>query len=220
MPSYEQADDSVHVMALSVMFAHHSELRFQGRDGEADYPRLCILMAHSDEEGEPAVKCHGYPAAAVISVIPIKQRVDKRADAEIVIDAANWEDLDEPKRRALLDHEITHLEIKTDKHGAVEVDDVGRPKLKLRLHDFDFGGFRSIARRYGEDAPEVIAARHFREDFGQDVLPEQPAKRESGLPFRLNKETVEGPFREHFGSQVVSVEDTEHGVEVTVNTGR
>jgi hypothetical protein len=134
--------------------------------------KICILMASNDtaEDGEPAVKCHGYPAQAVVSVIPYKQRVDKRADAEIILDEQNWVDLTEPQQRALLDHEITHLQMQTDENGFVKTDDVGRPKLKLRLHDFQLGGFRTIAKRYGADAPEVKLARDFEERFGEDLL--------------------------------------------------
>lgn len=164
---YEQAPPDVHEMAKEIIAQHHPALQ-RMLDGEP--VRLCILFASSSDEKQPAVKCHGYPAAAVISIIPYKQRVDKRADAEIIIDERHWEGLTDVQRRALLDHEITHLEIDLDENNLVRTDDSGRPKLRLKLHDFDFGGFRSVARRYGADAPEVILARKFEEDFGEDVL--------------------------------------------------
>lgn len=167
---YEQARPEVHEMAADILRIHHPHLKL----GDGDPVKICILMASNDGEegsrGEPAVKCHGYPAQAVISIIPYKQRVDKRADAEIIIDEANWVDLTEPQQRALLDHEITHLEMQSDESGFVKTDDIGRPKLKLRLHDFQLGGFRTIARRYGADAPEVKLATDFQEKFGADLL--------------------------------------------------
>jgi hypothetical protein len=143
----------------------------QDRDGNPLYVRLCILMATSDtpENGEPAVKLHGWPCAAVVSVIGYKQRVDKRADAEIVIDAKWWDGATPNQRRATLDHEITHLEIQKDETGSVKTDDQGRPKLKLRLHDYELSGFRSIAERYGEDALEVMGIRDFDEKFGPSM---------------------------------------------------
>ncbi len=168
--TYEQAKWDVHKMAGEVMEQHHGK-RLRFADGV--FPTLCILMANSSKE-EPngsAVMLHGYPCQAVISVIPYKQRVDKRADVEIIIDEKNWHDLTEPQQRALLDHEITHLEFDVDlKTGIVKTDDAGRPKLKTRTHDYQIGGFREIARRYGADAPEVITARDFAERFGDDVL--------------------------------------------------
>lgn len=165
---YDQARREVHDMAAEILSTHHPELKLA--DGSP--VRLCILMATNEDPAseEPAVKLHNYPCAAVISIIPYKQRVDKRADAEIIIDEKAWNDMTEPQQRALLDHEITHLQFQVDDIGMVKTDDTGRPKLKMRLHDFDFGGFRTIARRYGADAPEVQAARAFEKDYGADVL--------------------------------------------------
>jgi len=176
--SFEQAEESVHEMAQRVMRQHHAGtagtpgLKFLDASAPEGFSfvRLCILMAFSDEENEPALKCDGFPVQAIVSVIPLKQRVDKRADAEIVIDKAKWEEFDEPKRLALLDHCIEHIEIHTDENGIVKTDDIGRPKLRLKTCDFRLQGFRSIARRHGENAPEVIAARQFEHDFGDDVL--------------------------------------------------
>ena len=168
--TFDQAPAHVHDMAREVLMQYHPELNFSRDPENPAWVKLCILFASNGaEEDEPAVKCHGYPAQAVISIIPLKQRVDKRADAEIVIDEKNWNDLTEPQQRALLDHEISHLEIKL-KDGFIETDDIGRPKLKLKLHDFDFGGFRSVAKRHGEDAPEVRLAQDFKQKFGDDVL--------------------------------------------------
>lgn len=163
---YERAGGDVLSLAEDIMRTHHPELQ----TGPGEYPRLCILMASGAEPGRSAVVAHGYPCQATIAVIPYKQRVDKRADAEIIIDERNWLDLSEARQRALLDHEITHIEIQKDEHGHLKTDDMGRPKLKMRLHDFDFGGFREISRRYGADAPETIAARDFADRFGDDVL--------------------------------------------------
>lgn len=170
--SYEQAPEPVHEMAREIMRQHHAGpggLKFMGPDGP-EFMRLCILLAFADEEDGAAVKRDGYPVQAIVSAIPLKQRVDKRADAEVVIDRAVWETLNDDRRRALLDHCITHLEIKTDENGCVKTDDIGRPQLRVKLADWNLRGFRSIARRYGNDAPEVVAAQQFAEDFGPDVL--------------------------------------------------
>jgi hypothetical protein len=96
--------------------------------------------------------------------------VNKRADAEILIDMEQWEKLTDNQRLALLDHEITHLEVQVDDVGLVKTDDQGRPKLKLKLHDWQLGGFRSIAQRYGADAIEVMEANRFSTDYGDVAL--------------------------------------------------
>lgn len=168
MPTcYQLADPTVHAMAHEVMEAHHPELRMP--DGL--YIRLCIMFAFGDANSdEPALKLHGYPSAAIVKIIPYDQRVDKRADAEIKIDQSQWEAFNDTQRRALLDHEITHLEILKDDIGLVKTDDAGRPKLRMRLHDWQIGGFRSIAQRYGADAPEVVTAKAFEKDYGDVAL--------------------------------------------------
>jgi hypothetical protein len=184
---YEQAGDDVCAMAAAVMADYHPELRMPDKS----WVRLCVLFAFrggDDEDGEPAVKLHGYPCAAVVSVIPLKQRVDKRADAEIVIDRERWDDMTDAQRRALLDHEIEHIELQVDENGLLKTDDVGRPKLRLKLHDWQRGGFRAVARRHGADAPEVVAARHFAEDFGNDVL--RPAAEPTAEPAEADREEV------------------------------
>lgn len=180
----DSAEQSVHDMANEIIDAHHPELKgVPNVDGSRS--RLCILMACNEdkESDEPPVKCHGYPAAAIVSIIPYKQRVDKRADAEIIIDALVWDGLTEPQQRALLDHEITHLEVQKDEHGFVKTDDAGRPKLKLRLHDWQIGGFRSIAERYGDEALEVRHARDFQKEYGDVALTKvkAPAGRQGTL---------------------------------------
>ena len=168
---YERAEHYVLDMAYEIIGKHHSDLK------KADV-KLCILMAFTgDDSNDPPVKLHGYPCAAVVSIIPLKQRADKRADAEIIIDQKAWDDYTEPRQRALLDHQITHLEIQKDEHGFVKTDDIGRPKLKMRLHDWEIGGFRSIAQRYGDDAIEVTCARDFRRNFG-DVVGEHAERAE------------------------------------------
>lgn len=171
MPTcYQLADATVHAMAREILKTHHPELKIGDGEEDNDYLRLCIMFAFGDAgSGEPAVKLHGYPCAAVISIIPYKQRVDKRADAEIIIDQSQWQDFTAPQRRALLDHEITHLELQRDDIGLVKTDDQGRPKLSMRLHDYQVGGFASIAKRYGGDALEVIQAKQMRDAYG-DVL--------------------------------------------------
>lgn len=163
----EQAEASIHEMASEIMTKLHDELRLP----DGTHPRLCILVASSSDREIPAVNLHGYPCYAKISVIPYKQRVDKRADAEIIIDKDVWlNTLTEPQQRAILDHEITHLEILKNSEGFVITDDIGRPKLGIRLHDWFLGGFRSIAQRYGEHAIEVLEARKFQEKYGDVTL--------------------------------------------------
>ncbi len=111
----------------------------------------------ADDEGGPALKHHGYPAAAIIRKNALKQRVEGLADATLHIDEQVWNDLDVKKRAALIDHELAHLLVVRDKHGKIKRDDADRPKLKIRPHDAELGIFYDVVERHGANAMEAQA---------------------------------------------------------------
>lgn len=113
-----------------------------------------------------AVKHGGYPALATVRIISLKDRVKGLADAEIVIDADAWELLTPEQQAALLDHELYHLEPIKDGDG-FKRDDIGRPKLGMKLHDVQVGWFREIATRHGANSPERIQAKKLLEKESQ-----------------------------------------------------
>jgi len=99
-----------------------------------------------------------------------RQRGQGIADAVITLDEAAWRQASEAERMALIDHELVHLTIAKDKDGLAKSDDLGRPKLKMRLHDVQVGWFLDVARRHGNAAPEVQAIRAARETYGQRLF--------------------------------------------------
>lgn len=166
MPTtYVRADAEVTQLVKNVMKSHHEGLVEVG-------VKVCVLMASAakDEHGEivcPALKLHGVECAAIAKIIPYKQRAAGREDCEITIDADKWESASDPERVALIDHELCHFETSLDDEGNVKSDDMGRPKLKTRHHDHDFGWFDCIARRHGDASYEVKQAKAFADKEGQ-----------------------------------------------------
>lgn len=153
MPRYEKAPADVMQVVERMTERYHPQLRDAG-------VTITCLMAFplTDENGDskgPALKHQGYPAQAVVKIIGLKERTDGRADAEIVIDGDNWPLLSDEEKDALIDHELEHLELKTDKDGLLVRDDLERPKLVCRKHDFQAGWFDSIVRRHGRASPEL-----------------------------------------------------------------
>jgi hypothetical protein len=73
----------------------------------------------------------------------------------------------------VIDHELRHLMLaKNKKTGQIQLDDEGRPKLRIRPHDFEFGWFARTAELYGEESYEVSQAREIvAAQFVQDFLP-------------------------------------------------
>ncbi|QDT07973.1 hypothetical protein K227x_64030 [Rubripirellula lacrimiformis] len=120
---------------------------------------ILLVRASRDADGQPIGPAlqgrSGYPAAASVSVTKLKDRVMGRGDAEILIDGDRYTNWTEKTLRAILDHELEHLEFTGN------VDDLGRPKFRLRPHDVEFGWFDSIARRHGDDSGEVLQAKRF-----------------------------------------------------------
>ena len=174
MPRYEKAPAEVGLIVERMCDKYHPQLRDAG-------VTMTYLMAFplTDENGDskgPALKHQGYPAAAVVKIIGLKERTDGRADAEIVIDGENWPTLSEAERDALIDHELEHLELKYDKDGLLVRDDLSRPKLIIRKHDFQAGWFDSIVRRHGRAAPEVIQWEKFITFVGHQLLSEAGEK--------------------------------------------
>lgn len=134
-----------------------------------------LLLAHAprdknDDATGHAVTHGGYPAMATIKVTSLKDRVAGLGDAVMIVDGDACDEWTDAEVDALLDHELTHLEITIDDKGAVVRDDAGRPKLKCRKHDWQIGGFAEIAKRHKENAPEVKATKEAYVAYVQPML--------------------------------------------------
>ena len=105
----------------------------------------------------PAIKLHGWAAAATVQINSLDDRVKGLKDVTLKVDGDRWPDWPDKKRLSVLDHELYHLVKHFEPDGTFTLDDCGRPKLTLLDHDFEFGGFRELAIRHGEDSFEVLA---------------------------------------------------------------
>ncbi len=83
-------------------------------------------------------------------------------DAESAID----------QQAALLDHELHHLEVQKEGNGRFKFDDLNRPKISMRPHDFEFGWFSIIAKRHPGIALECVQAKTIMDKAGQLFWPE------------------------------------------------
>ncbi len=110
-----------------------------------------------DKTGEkpPALKLAGYACAATVRITPYKDRVAGMSDIVITVDADWWEGKTARQREALIHHELFHLVLQRTEDGTPRADDAGRPKFKLRKHDFQHGWFHSTAKLYGPESIEV-----------------------------------------------------------------
>jgi hypothetical protein len=116
---------------------------------------------------------------ATVRVVSLKDRVFKPIDAEMLIDLEAFDGLTGRQKKALLDHELAHLELKEFTYFPVldsdgqptgeteirfEKDDLDRPKLRLRKGDANFGdAFATVIQRNGRAAVEFLNAKKFNE---------------------------------------------------------
>lgn len=151
---HARAPDEVYERADHIIECFYPELKAAGL-------KLDIISIADDEDDVPALTHQGYPCDAVVRIIPVKSRIMGRGDAEITIDEWNWLNSDSGEKDALLDHEIHHLLLvpNAKRGGAPKLDDCGRPKLKMKKHDHQFGWFTEIAKRHGAASGEVRQAR-------------------------------------------------------------
>jgi len=140
--------------------------------------KIDFVFAYADRDektGAPindALTKNGCKALGVCRKIPLKDRALGRGDAEISIDGDWWkEDASPEEQAALLDHELHHIEVKIDNRGPVR-DYLGRPVLRLRKHDHEFGWFTVIAARHGPNSQERIQAKAIMDMHGQFYWPD------------------------------------------------
>lgn len=160
--TYEPAPPEVKRRAVKLIERHHDDL--WKAEVTIDY-----LFATNDT-GD-AVSHRGYPALAVVRIVNLKDRTKGHSDAEITIDGAKYLRMTPEQQDALLDHELHHLIVLRDDDNLVKTDDQGRPRLKMRKHDFDFGWFTVIAERHGLNSPEVTQAKIIWDEANQSLFP-------------------------------------------------
>lgn len=174
MPEYAKADYTVVSLLNHII--------------ETRYPRLYLLSPALDirvlmvsaKLGTPALKKGGWPALGLVSIVSEKDRAAGGPDVLIQLDERYWENANPVQRRALLDHELYHVEVaarseRDDSDTIVryiaECDGQDRPTVTLRPHDFEVGGFKEICEIYGEAAPERHAVNEINRMLDEPTLP-------------------------------------------------
>ncbi len=177
MSTYERCPKKVVDLIRKVMVKHQPHLKAAG-------VQVAALFAYAprdknDNHKGSAIKHGGYAAAAVIRPAPPKLRALGVGDAVLIIDGDHWIEWSEAGRAALIDHELEHLEVvwdvmpnsETGYEGLPQLDDLNRPKIRTRLHDWQLGGFDAVVKRHGEAAFEARNIRSLVDDFGQTLFP-------------------------------------------------
>ena len=141
--------------------------------------KINVVLLMVDNATGHAITHAGHPVAAKVCIVSCRDHVYTGADAIIEIDAGHWADLTPKQALALIDHELTHLEVQKSDHGVKRWDD-GRAKLGTRPDDWYLTGFAEVIRRHGDDAIEATALAATIHDLSKqkvfDFMREVPAK--------------------------------------------
>lgn len=181
-----------------------------------------ISVADDDPEVEHALKLRGMPAYATCRAVDVKGRTMGRGDVEIVIDEAKYLTMPDATKDAVLDHEIEHIELQISKKGKVKLDCVRRPKIKMKLHDVEFGWFESVAKRHGIASIECKQATKlfvFHEQiFFGFINDPQMIEDPKPSPTQLTERMVESAAR---GEGIAGFQNlaAKHGVSVEMRAG-
>lgn len=141
-----------HQDVMECMILYHRDLANAG-------VTVALLLASGprDDSGEltgPAIKHSGYPAKAVIKITNLKERAAGLEDVILILDGDHCDEWSEQETAAIYDHELSHP-VLVVKDGAIVRDDLGRPKLRMRKHDFQVGWFFDVAERHKEYSTEA-----------------------------------------------------------------
>ena len=121
---------------------------------KATFSVLLISPSESQPERPPLMK-DGYPVAGKIYKSAFKDRVLGKPDLVLELDAQNWCNISEDKKRGEVDHQLSSIIVLRDrKTKAIKTDDRSRPLFRKRPHDKEVGIYDEVVRRHGRNAPE------------------------------------------------------------------
>lgn len=166
MPTYDKCDPSVKKLVTEIIAEFDSYEKLRTVDVKID---LLFAYADLDENDQPtnnAITHQGVKALGLCRIVNLKDRTKGLGDAEILLDGDWWKGASDEEQKALLDHELHHLGF------TGKMDNLGRPKLKLRKHDYQIGWFTIIAQRHGIHSQERKQAAGMMEMAGQYFWPE------------------------------------------------
>ncbi len=171
MPTFERCDKSVDKLAQELLKKYDAHKPLVALEVKIDF-----VFAHADTDDKgnfvnDALTLHGIKALGITRKLGLKDRALGRGDAEIALDGDWWTKASGDEQAALLDHELHHIAVKSDKSGNVQYDDLGRPQLKLRKHDVEVGWFKVIAERHGDASMEQQQAKSLMDNIGQYFWP-------------------------------------------------
>ncbi len=143
MPTTFEDAPEVEDIAGRLIRDHHAYLR------QSDIRYLFRVADSWTKSGKEV-----YGQATVVS--GAMRHIAGDADAVVLVNARIWSDLSDAQREALVDHELTHLQPRTDADGDIQSHPDGRPILCTTSHDVE--EFAAVIKRHGLWRPDLERA--------------------------------------------------------------
>lgn len=131
--------------------------------------RIEVLMGWKPAGG-PAIRHHGAPALATISIVKGEERATGGPDLRIRVDKVRYEELRPRRQEAMFAHELYHIVMSKTRKGVTRRDAYDRPVVKFRPDDWSITGFKEVADWYGEDSIERMSYRRLGEALSQSTF--------------------------------------------------
>lgn len=199
MSTYQKAPSEVREMADKILLDFDTHKPLVEAKVKIDF---LFAFADVNEDGESigcALTKHGVRALGITRKLGLKDRAMGRGDAEVALDGDWWKDATAARQRALLDHELHHLEVRVDEDSVVITDDLKRPKLRLRKHDVEVGWFAVVAGRHGSASLEIEQAKSLMDSYGQLFWPAIDAQEPLQISDGPSRATRPGKSRKKAG---------------------
>lgn len=151
--TYEGAGPELNKMVKKIAGDYHKSL------GNITIATVICRRTDRHENEKNAIMTRGQEILAKIAITGLDDRVRGMADAKLTINGFTWDKLNDNQRLALLDHELQHLK------AGEGADDLGRPSLKMRPHDWEVTGFADVVKRHGESSVESLQISRARLEY-------------------------------------------------------
>lgn len=168
--TYERAPKAIEAMVSAALEKYHPDLHQDG----VTIDTIIVRRIDKDEQDCHGLFRAGYPIDAKIGVTSLQDRARGIADAKLTIDGYEWNRATDRQRAALIDHELEHLVLVPLKPTKKEPDlcgnrrdDLNRPCLRVRPHDWMLAGFKTVAERHGPHSHEALQFANFRAEYAQ-----------------------------------------------------
>jgi hypothetical protein len=195
---HSEAPEEVYELLTDVVGKLHSDL------GDSE---PLILFKHN------GWKSKGKVVFAKIKILGDDLRTTMNKDFILFLNADFWKTLSDPQKLYILDHQLSTIDVTTDKHDDPKTAMDGRPKLKSLPHDIE--AYAAVIKRHGAIMEDVKRLALSLKETNQLTIEDVAAAAEEKTP-EEPREGVKGTIND---DGTINLEDDPNQVKLEEVTG-